>query len=416
MAWHRVTHEFKPPTGDINHPSVRYSAVAVAFEGELIVSHGYFYDHKIHHPAWQSNAWAFHFRKHTWRLLHAGESHGAPSARYSATGVLYNDAMWMFGGDDGGHKYSMHNYVFHAWFDQLWRFDLRSYTWLRVNPKDGIVPPKRALHSAVVVGSAMYVYGGLEREDTWKYDFTTSRWTLLLDGPRNRYTSHPGRRHAHAAAPCEDGFFIFGGSRHGKKLKPQVFDDLWRYSASLNTWSQIQPVGLSPPPRSHHSLIALQVEPTRLLLYGGALCIPGCKCYGDTWLFEPQGRWRLLNASNPPIHRYRQSLVLDEADGSLYLFGGESYRPYMYHNAIDRLVLTQLVSGLPKGIDVVEQASLPILPATSSPGSSAAPPKRNVVLPVLAMLLAATFCIFRCVRQSWTRKSHEADYSLAPDD
>ena len=32
----------------------------------------------------------------------------------------------------------------------------------------------------------------------------------------------------------------------------------------------------------------------------------------------------------------------DPASGALYLFGGESYKPYMYHNAIDQLTLSNL--------------------------------------------------------------------------
>ena len=73
----------------------------------------------IRHPAWQSNAWAFNFGSQRWRKIHEGELAGAPSARYSTSSVLYDGALYMFGGDDGGHKKSMFNYVFHAWFDEL---------------------------------------------------------------------------------------------------------------------------------------------------------------------------------------------------------------------------------------------------------------------------------------------------------
>ena len=111
-------------------------------------------------------------------------------------------------------------------------------------------------------------------------------------------------------------------------------------------------MGQLPGTRGHHSLLSL--SPHWLLLYGGALCNPGCKCYGDSWILGtgeaagPGGpAWRQLNASDAPVHRYRQSLVLaPPADASvdpqlreLYLFGGESYKPYMYHNAVNRLQL-----------------------------------------------------------------------------
>ena len=83
----------------------------------MIISHGYFYDHQHREPAWQSSAWSFNVQKKRWRMVHEGESAGAPSARYSTSAVLYDHAMYMFGGDDGGHKTSMHNYIFKSWFD-----------------------------------------------------------------------------------------------------------------------------------------------------------------------------------------------------------------------------------------------------------------------------------------------------------
>ena len=89
--------------------------------------------------------------------MHPGESAGAPSARYSGSAVAFEHALWYFGGDDGGHKYSMNNYVFNAHFDELWRLDLRSYVWRRVG-EGKPAPPKRALHSAVTISGRMYVY------------------------------------------------------------------------------------------------------------------------------------------------------------------------------------------------------------------------------------------------------------------
>ena len=56
-------------------------------------------------------------------------------------------------------------------------------------------------------------------------------------------------------------------------------------------------------------------------------------------------RWAELNASDAPIHRYRQSLVVHPTEGAVYLFGGESYKPYMYHNAVNRLELPPSIAS-----------------------------------------------------------------------
>jgi len=345
-AWTFAAPQHTPVHGSRTFPSVRYSASAVEYKGELVVTHGYFYNHAIRHPAWQSDAWVFNFGSRKWRKVHEGERAGSPSARYSASAVLHDDALWMYGGDDGGHKTSMFNYIFQAWFDELWRFDLRSYVWNRVQYKSGVSPSKRALHSAVAIGRHMYVYGGLELADTWRFDFDASTWELLIPTPAESDETHPGRRHAFAAAsPTAAGFYIFGGCRHVRGKRPMAFNDLWYYSIAANGWTKLSPTeGLpSPSARSHLSLVPLSSQ--TVLLYGGALCIPGCTCHGDTWLWNTAAKsWTELNSSDAPIHRYRQSLVVHQVEGAVYLYGGESYRPYMYHNAVNRLALPPAVA------------------------------------------------------------------------
>ena len=93
----------------------------------------------------------------------------------------------------------------------------------------------------------------------------------------------------------------------------------------------------------------LQLSVNYMLLYGGALCIPGCSCYGDTWIYKHtpggSGAWTQINATDAPIHRYRQNVVAHPSEGAVYLYGGESYQPYMYHNAVNRLKLGEPVAS-----------------------------------------------------------------------
>eukprot|EP00966_Prymnesium_polylepis_P298733 6903554-Prymnesium_polylepis.1 len=177
-TWSTLTPELKPVAGGPDHPSVRYSACSAMYNNQLIVTHGYHYNHEIRHPAWKSDAWSFDLSTRQWRKVHAGETAGAPSARYSGTCVVWDHAIWYYGGDDGGHKYRMHNYVFGAHFSEMWRFDLRTFQWRPVQYATS-APLKRALHAAAIVGDAMYVQGGLELSDTWRYDMPTRTWKAL---------------------------------------------------------------------------------------------------------------------------------------------------------------------------------------------------------------------------------------------
>eukprot|EP00966_Prymnesium_polylepis_P209165 4845431-Prymnesium_polylepis.2 len=157
----------------------------------------------------------------------------------------------------------------------MWRLDLRTFAWKRVEYASA-APPKRALHAAVVLGTSMYVYGGLELSDTWRYDFPSRKWTMLVAAQTgNKDPNHPGRRHALKAAAGDGCFYIFGGGRHGAGFKPKAFNDLFKFTVATSTWSAVTPISdAAPGPRSHHSLLSL--SPRALLLYGGALCIPGC--------------------------------------------------------------------------------------------------------------------------------------------
>jgi len=56
--------------------------------------------------------------------------------------------------------------------DELYMFDIKSHTWR---------PAARYLHSAVVVGDSMVIFGGNDKAsgDVWSFNFATRRWKQL---------------------------------------------------------------------------------------------------------------------------------------------------------------------------------------------------------------------------------------------
>ena len=159
----------------------------------------------------------------------------APAGRYGMSVVVHMDKLWLFGGTDGGYHQSdddgyQHGEVLcslmcstktagslpdcdglrvvdvpavrskclcshygplqHALlspqpgfeYGDLWNFDLRQHSWTRVQPR-GTRPSARYLHSAVVIGDAMVVFGGfLEWQgDVWSFSFSSQRWTKLSE-------------------------------------------------------------------------------------------------------------------------------------------------------------------------------------------------------------------------------------------
>jgi N-acetylneuraminic acid mutarotase len=91
-------------------PATRYSHCAVADPetNSMYISHGYFYDHRNHHPTWLADTWAFDVEEGSWGLVHAGND-AAPEPRYGHACVFFERKIYLFGGDgDPGNAVSAH--------------------------------------------------------------------------------------------------------------------------------------------------------------------------------------------------------------------------------------------------------------------------------------------------------------------
>ena len=87
--------------GAIAVPAHRYSHAAIddRDRGRMVVSLGYFYDHRNHRPTWLADTWGFSYHLRRWTLLHDGVRALAPSPRYGHTASLHGDRMIIFGGE-----------------------------------------------------------------------------------------------------------------------------------------------------------------------------------------------------------------------------------------------------------------------------------------------------------------------------
>jgi len=98
------------------------------------------------------------------------ESSGAcPCVRASSSSAIYQDKLYVFGGqDDDNNK-----------LDDLWEFDTTAKSWKQIDlPENTYRPMPRSGHTAVVHGTKMYVFGGIfeltkELNDMCVFDFTS---------------------------------------------------------------------------------------------------------------------------------------------------------------------------------------------------------------------------------------------------
>jgi len=109
----------------------------------------------------------------------AEESSGCPDARASHSSCVYNDRLYVFGGqDDDNNK-----------LGDLWEYDFTQSTWsqVKLGEEGSYTPNPRSGHTAVVWGTKMYIFGGIleltkELNDMIVFDFTTKQFSQVDQG------------------------------------------------------------------------------------------------------------------------------------------------------------------------------------------------------------------------------------------
>ena len=164
-----------------------------------------------------------------------------PKARTDHTVVLYDGSIYVFAGYDGRQR-----------FNDLWRCTLKDkkFKWKQVQTA-GTQPLNRFGHAAVVCNNSMFVIGGWNGHDTmddiYQYSFPSKLWFEIrrLKGVR------PKPRYRHSAVVMNSTIFIFGGV----DTSQQRFNDLFSYEVENRKWSCIDTTGVVPQQRTFHKTV-----------------------------------------------------------------------------------------------------------------------------------------------------------------
>ena len=212
----------------------------------------------------------------------------------------------------GGHAY-LGNGAF-QYLEDVWVLDCRSLAWSKVDccrPLDadeapdgnnflglsgrGPRPPgpvARYGHTATLVGSRMFVFGGrgangVNLRDLWYLDLQTWRWV-----PVSATTAGPMPRFYHAATAVGRKLVLHGGwsgtvstksrqessgletlAANESRAAKSVFDDLWVFDTDTFVWVKPRTGGLAPKALYGHTL-NLSPDGESLLLFGGVTVTP----------------------------------------------------------------------------------------------------------------------------------------------
>ncbi|XP_028396682.1 leucine-zipper-like transcriptional regulator 1 [Dendronephthya gigantea] len=250
---------------------------------------------------------------HRWKRMPAcDEFVGARRSKH--TMVAYNNALYVFGGDDGKRM-----------LNDLLRFDAKDCSWGRV-VTTGNPPAPRYNHSAVVYGTSMFVFGGftgdinsnsnlLNRNDLYKFKFTNGHWCHWPVEGRV-----PPARSAHGAAVHDHKLWVFAGYDGSKRLNDMWVLDLTSLDTAL--WQEVRQIGEGPPTCCN---FPVTIARDTMFVFSGQ---SGAKITNDLFQFHFDTRqWRrisnahILRGSPPsPQRRYGHTMVAHES--YLYVFGG----------------------------------------------------------------------------------------------
>jgi N-acetylneuraminic acid mutarotase len=152
----------------------------------------------------------------TRQLVQPSSDTDVPAPRYCHSAVVFEEAMYIFGGKSGTRDSNDR-------MADIFKFDFQSQAW-SVVVQQGDIPPPRSAHSAVVCGRKMFVVGGRQIErgccaDIYEYSFDTHTWRRLPD-------AHAGLERARHSAVLHNGVIaVFGGWNGRRKL-----NDLYLHS------------------------------------------------------------------------------------------------------------------------------------------------------------------------------------------
>lgn len=219
-----------------------------------------------------------------------------PSARSGHSATLVGGYVVVFGGTQG-KSFRADTVV----LDARVLSDVKRARWFRPTPAATGGPGPRAFHSAVAVGTDLYVLCGRtgreQHGDVWVLDTTTWRWSALADRfPSAKHVGVTPRDFGVAArVPNGNNVLLFGGFDGHRWL-----NDLHVLDVATGEWRAVA-VPVAPSPRSGHAGDAVD---SRFLLFGGQAS-NGQLC-GDLWA--------LRDPDMDPIARDADALV-DILDG-----------------------------------------------------------------------------------------------------
>jgi hypothetical protein len=168
--------------------------------------------------------WIYQTIDRSWELINPAPGSPRPPARNGHSSVVYGGEVYIFAG------YKHEPPAPQVFYNDFWSFNFLTRTWRQIVPSNGVVPPIRFEHNAVIYGSHMFVFGGTNSpdgsvylSDFWRFSFETDTWEAVTAGG-----AQPGPRQGYGVAVVGSRMFMFGGRANGGA--GPALNELWEYN------------------------------------------------------------------------------------------------------------------------------------------------------------------------------------------
>ncbi|XP_066155294.1 F-box only protein 42-like isoform X1 [Euwallacea fornicatus] len=205
------------------------------------------------------------------------------SKRYSHSAVVCDNCMYVFGGCTSAM----------TTFNDLWKLDLSTRTWIRPLTT-GNYPSPKASSSFVRYENSLVLFGGwtyppsYPMYQSWHlfdelhiYDITTSSWKSSCT------INTPPPTAGHSASIVGDFMIVFGGlQKPSTVVHCEKSNQVWKLNLKDWTWQEQRVIGPKPNARFGHTQVTL--DDKNLLILGGSG--GPTHQYSDCWLLNMEGR------------------------------------------------------------------------------------------------------------------------------
>lgn len=262
----------------------------------------------------------------TWVVMNFKKTDKVPFQIYGHTTVAYGDKVYMWGGRNNAVA-----------CDTLSCFDLTTLEW-STPTVSGMVPYAKDGHTACVIGNKMYVFGGFEyltdqySQEVHCLNLDTMQWTFI-----NATGTPPSHRDFHTAVAVGTRMYIYGG--RGDLNSPynsqeEVYcPQIYYLDTVAEKWVALTPRGTWPEGRRSHSAWLYQ---DYMYIFGGFNGNTKTH-FNDLYRYSIKDNvWEYLNVPGAvPCKRRRQACIIYK--DKVYLFGGTSPCPHTNTRIIENL-------------------------------------------------------------------------------